>query len=197
MYRKQMKLQKIFCLIALAASVVVFIYSLGIMTDLYDCLYSTMMDASDINNTWVDGSQVYYYMQGFNRSFLSRSIVLLLLACLLFIVNTDKRRKYYIANYVSVALFCAFDLFLVIWAHMNIEAYKALWLQVDFEALKVFAENFKSTYSESTFWFDIHYAVFALSIAAAALLVFNTYWKICLMKEESRLIKEGKGKEEA
>ncbi|MCR5732332.1 MAG: hypothetical protein K6G51_05290 [Sphaerochaetaceae bacterium] len=192
MYRKQMKLQKIFCLIALAASVVVFIYSLGIMTDLYDCLFSTIMDPSDLSSTMVEGSQVYYYMQDFNRAFLSRSIVLILLACLLFIVNTDKRRRYYIANYISVGLFSAFDIFLVVWAHMQIQAYKALWLQVDFAALKEFSDMFKSAYTESTFWFDIHYAVFGLALIAAGLLIFNVYWKICLMKEEQRLIEEGK-----
>ena len=36
MYKKQMKIQKIVCFLVLAASVVVFLYSLGIMTDLYD-----------------------------------------------------------------------------------------------------------------------------------------------------------------
>ncbi|MCR5761368.1 MAG: hypothetical protein K6F82_05185 [Sphaerochaetaceae bacterium] len=195
MYRKQMKFQKLFCVIALVASVVVFIYSLGIMTDLFDCLYSTMMDPTDIDSTWVSGSQVYYYMQGFNRSFLSYSIVLLLLACLLFITNTDKRRRYYIANYVSVGLYSACALYIVFWGHSQIQYYKALWKQVNFEELKDFAETFNSAYTESTFWFDIHYLVFGILLVAVGLLVYNVIWKNSLMKEEAKVI--AKGKEEA
>lgn len=196
MYRKQMKFQKIFCVIALVASVVVFIYSLGIMTDLFDCLYSTMMDPTDIDATWVSGSQVYYYMQGFNRSFLSYSIVLLLLACLLFITNTDKRRRYYIANYVSIGLFSVADLYIVFWGHSQIQYYKSLWKQVNFAELRDFADMFNSAYTESSFWFDIHYFVFGLCLVACGLLVYNLFWKRSLMKEEALLVAQGK-KEEA
>ena len=156
MYKKQMRFQKVFCLLALFASVLVFIYSLGIMTDLYDALYTTMMDPTNIDETWVSGSQVYYYMQGFNKNLLTFSIVMIILAVLLFITNTDKRRKYYIANYVSTGLFVVAAVGGTIWAHRFIQAYRALWLMVDFEQLKEFAEMFKSTYTESTFWFDIH-----------------------------------------
>ena len=38
MYKKQMGFQKLICILALVAGFVVFLYSLGIMTDLYDCL---------------------------------------------------------------------------------------------------------------------------------------------------------------
>ena len=44
MYRKQVKLQKILCLALLILSAAIFIYSLGIMTDLYDSLYNTIRD---------------------------------------------------------------------------------------------------------------------------------------------------------
>jgi len=192
MYKKQMRFQKVFCFIALFASVLVFIYSLGIMTDLYDTLYTTMMDPTNIDDTWVPGSQVYYHMQGFNKSLLAYSIVMILLAVLLFITNTDKRRKYYIANYVSTGLFSAFTIYLSFWAHSNIQAFRAEWKALDFAALKDFSEMFKTTYTESTFWFDIHYLVFGISLIAVALLVFNVYWKICLMKEEKRLVEGGK-----
>lgn len=192
MYKKQMRFQKIFCLLALFASVLVFIYSLGIMTDLYDTLYTTMMDPTNIDETWVPGSQIYYHMQGFNKSLLSASIVMILLAVLLFITNTDKRRKYYIANYISVGAYSIFTLVFSFWAHSNIQAYRAEWLNVDFEALRDFSTMFKTMYTESTFWFDAHYFVIGVCIVAVALLVFNVYWKICLMKEEKRLIEGGK-----
>ena len=87
------------------SSVIVFLYALGIMTDLYDSLYSTMMNPADLTQTTVPGSIVYYNMQEFNSVFLKYSIGLILLACLLYITNTHIRRKYYIGNYVAAALF--------------------------------------------------------------------------------------------
>ncbi len=192
MYKRQMRFQKVICLIALFASVLVFIYALGIMTDLYDALYFTMMDPSDPDSTFVQGSQVYYHMQDFNKALLGGSIVMLLLSVLLFITNTNKRRKYYIANYVSVGLYGIFTLAYVVWGHINIQKYKAEWKAIDFEALKNFAKTFKHLYTESTFWFDIHYCIFLICICAVCLLVLNVVWKNSLMKEEKRLLEGGK-----
>ncbi len=191
MYKKQMTFQNIICYIALLAGVIVFIYSLGIMTDLYDCLYTTMTNPNDHTETMVEGSIVYYNMQDFNRSFLIMSIVYILLGVFLFVTQTSKRRRYYIGNYCAIALFVIFTLFLVVWSHIEIQSYRSQWLMVDFEALKMHAEVFKHKYTESTFWFDIHYAIALLCLSAAGLLAYNAVWKTKLMKEEQRLIKEG------
>ena len=83
MYKTQMKLQKILCLLAILASALVFIYSLGLMTDLYDSLYGTMTDPNDLTKTTVPGSIVYYDMQGFNNTFMKAGLGLILLSCLL------------------------------------------------------------------------------------------------------------------
>ena len=93
-----MKLQKILCLLAIAASALVFIYSLGIMKDLYDSLYGTMTDPIDLTKTTVPGSIVYYDMQGFNDTFLKAGLGLILLSCLLFLTTTPSRRNYYVGN---------------------------------------------------------------------------------------------------
>ena len=191
MYKKQMLFQKLICYLALATGFVVFLYSLGIMTDLYDCLYSTMMDPSDLTYTTVPGSIVYYNMQGFNKAFLSSSIVMLLLACLLFVTQTNNRRKYYIGNYIATGLFVVETLVIVIWAHFQIQEFRGQWLAVDFEALKMHAQMFKQKYTESTFWFDIHYGVFALCLVEVGLLIYNCIWKINLMKAERELIAKG------
>lgn len=194
MYKKQLKLQKILCFLAIASSVVIFLYALGIMTDLYDTLYSTMKNPANLSETDVPGSIVYYNMQAFNSYFLRESIVLILIACLLFLTNTHVRRRYYIGNYISVAIFAIANIYVAIEAHGYIEAFKERFLRVDFNALKEHAEMWKTAYSESTFWFDIHYVVFALSVLVAVALVASTIWKVRLMKEEARLIAVGKEK---
>lgn len=193
MYKKQLTLQKILCLLAIASSAIIFLYALGIMTDLYDTLYSTMRNPADLTQTDVPGSIVYYNMQNFNAYFLKCSIVLILLACLLFITNTHIRRKYYIGNYIAVGAFAAANFYVAIEAHGYIEAYKERFLRIDFEALKAHAELWKTAYTESTFWFDVHYAVFAISLLVSVGLVLCTIWKIRLMKQEKALIAEGKG----
>lgn len=193
MYKKQMTLQKIVCLLAILASALVFIYSLGIMTDLYDSLYGTMRDPNDLTKTTVDGSIIYYDMQDFNNAFLKGSIGLILLSCLLYATNTHVRRKYYIGNYVSTALMTIGNLAMVIWAHGQIEMYKAQFLQIDFEALAKHAKRWKTLYTESTFWFDVHYAIFGVVLAVTVLLIANAVWKTSLMKQEKALIEAGKG----
>ena len=193
MYRKQMTFQKILCFAALIVCAAVFVYSLGIMTDLYDSLYNTIRNPEKLEKTTVTGSRIYYDMQGFNKSFLHFSIVQLLLAILLFITATHSRRKYYIGNTVSVSLFTVGSAAFTVWAHQNIEAFKAQFLAVNFEELAAHAAKKKSLYTESTFWFDIHYVLFGLLLLCAVLLVFNVIWKKKLEKEERDLI----GKEAA
>ena len=192
MYKKQMTAQRILCLAAIIVSAIFFLYSLGIMTDLYDSLYDTMRNPSNPFQTDVEGSIVYYNMQEFNRMFLMLSIVQLLLGALLFITNTHSRRKYYIGNYVATGLFVAGGVYNAVFAHQYIEIFKAQFLQVDFAALKEHAEMWGTLYTESTFWFDLHYAVFGLVLIVCALLTANAVWKSRLMKTEQHLLNEGR-----
>ncbi len=192
MYKEQMTAQRILCLAAIIVSAIFFLYSLGIMTDLYDSLYDTMRNPSNPFQTDVEGSIVYYNMQEFNRMFLMLSIVQLLLGALLFITNTHSRRKYYIGNYVATGLFVAGGVYNAVFAHQYIEIFKAQFLQVDFAALKEHAEMWGTLYTESTFWFDLHYAVFGLVLIVCALLTANAVWKARLMKTEQHLLNEGR-----
>ncbi len=193
MYKKQIKCQKLLCILAIVACVITFLYALGLMTDLYDALYSTMRNPYDLTETDVPGSILYYDMQDFNRNLLKFSIGLILLAVLLFLTQTHVRRKYYVGNYVSVGLFSVAAVAYSVWAHGCIEGYKTAFLtQVDFEALRKHAKMWKTAYVDSTFWFDAHYAVYAILLVVTALLLVNLIWKIRLMKAEQRLIAAGK-----
>jgi len=191
MYKKQVKVQKLLCLMAIIVSAAVFIYSLGIITDIYDALYSTMRNPNDLTKTSVSGSFLYYEMQGFNQAFMLYGLAMILLSVGLFLTNTHSRRKYYIGNYVSVALWCVFAVGGGLWSHFQIEAIKAKWLQIDFEALAKHAQTFKSLYTESTFWLDLHMVIFILLLLTTALLVWNVYWKLKLMREEEALLAKG------
>ncbi len=194
MYKKQLGFQKIACLLAIIVSAIWFIYSLGMITDIYDSLYFTMMDPDDPTSTLVEGSILYYDMQAFNKQFLYVSIGLILLSCLLFITNTNSRRKYYIGNYFAVGVYSVASIATVIWSHIQIDAFKTQFLTtVDFEALKKWSETFTTIkYTESTLLLDLHLLVAALSVISVIALVGNTVWKINLMRSEDALIQNGK-----
>lgn len=195
MYKKQIAFQKFICLLGIFAGAATFIYSLGLVTDLYDCLYTTMMNPNNLAETSVTGSIVFYDIQPFNKTLTVMSIVMILLGCALFLTNTHTRRKYYVGNYVAIGLYCAFGVGLSLWSHFEIEKYKAQFLQINFEELKAHSELWKTAYTESTFWFDLHNYVFGAVMVVAVLLIINLLWKLILMKTENKLIAKGKGVE--
>ena len=203
MYKKQMTAQKVICLLSLIAGAVMFVYSLGLMTELYDSLYPAMtletMAQKMVHKGWPKGEpypdtgfHLYYDMQTFNQSLLMVSIGLILMSLLLQVTFTASRRKYYPGNYAAVALNAAAFTVATVWMHMEITAYKAQYLTMDFQVLEWALNRLKKPFAISTLWFDIHYVVCGLLLVAALLHMLNALWKTHLMKSEKRLIEEGK-----
>lgn len=192
MYRKQLRFQKIICLLCVIAAAVTFVYSLGILTDIYDGLYLATDPKKPTDDGRVAGSTIYYQMQTFNAQFVRFSIVLILLAALLFLMNTHNRRKYYIGNYVSTVLYSVAGAACVVWSHIQISAYRVQYLTtVDFEALRELCEMKNKPFIKSTLMLDLHYAVAAIMVISVVGLVYNMIWKIKMMREEDALIKAG------
>ena len=194
MYKKQLAIQKIVCIFCIIAAALSFLYSLGIITDIYDSLYSTMWNPNDLTKTDVPGSIIYYDMQNFNAQFVNVSVGLILMGAFLFITNTHSRRRYYIGNYAAIAIYSVATLAVTVWSHFEISAFKVQFLTtVDFEAMKSYSELWGTPYIDSTFMLDLHYAVAAAAVLSVAALVGNMVGKILLMREEAKLIEEGKG----
>lgn len=192
MYKKQMVFQKIVCMLALIAAVLVFFSSLGLSTDLYDALSRTILYPDyDLEQTSVAGSRVYYDMFGFNSAFTKVSIVMILVTLVLFLTNTHTRRKYYIGNYIAVALTSAAAIGISVWSIPQIADYKAQFQNnVDFEALAAFSKDWGTLYigREDTFWFDITYVIFGFLLLTTLLLILNTCFKMIVMKAEQRAV---------
>lgn len=199
MYKKQLTLQKVVCFAMLAMAALLFLYTLGILTDIYDTLYFTMSDPNDIYNvedglTKVSGAWIYYEMQPFNGNFTNLSIGLILVTLVLFATGTHSRRKYYIGNYIAVGLSTLANIAFTVWSLINITKFRAEYLKVDFEALKSFWErrNKPDVFTDSTFWFDIGYVLFGILLLINVVLIVNTIWKVKLMEEEKSRIGMGK-----
>lgn len=191
MYKKQMTLQRITSFILLAAAVLVFVYSLGIMTNLHDTLALVSTYAESSRN-YVKGATIFLEMQPFNRELTTAGIILILSAVALFVFRSNDRRKYYIANYITIGINAVANVAVSVWALINVFAYKAQYLQIDFEKLKTVAEKYDVLYNKSTFWFDASIVVFGFVFLATALSIANLVFKVILMRAEKKLIEEGK-----
>ena len=189
MYKKQVVFQRIVCFISLVAGALVFVYSLGLLTDLFDTLYSMIPNPNNLDSAKVEGARIYYDMQPLNRTLLRGSIGMILLSCALFMTNTHSRRKYYIGNTVATAINVAAECAMAIWCHLEVSAFKTQYLTtVDFAELEKRLSR-RGTYTDSTFWFDIHYLVCGVAILAAVLLIVNYIWKKKMMREEQKLLR--------
>ena len=140
----------------------------------------------------VAGTEIYYIMQDFNKSLTTAGIVLILLAVSQFLFQNHNRRKYYIANYITVGVNTIAVVGASVWALNNIFTYREMYLQVDFVKLAERAELMKFYWTDSTFWFDISKGVFGILLAATVLNVINLIFKIVVMNAEKKLIAEGK-----
>lgn len=185
--------ERIVCFAVLIAAVLVFVYSLGIMTDMYDSFVNTIRRPENPDRSSVDGTGILYRMQPFNTTFTNLSVGLILASLTLFVTNTHCRRKYYIGNIIATCISTVCNIAMTVWAMPQIMAYKAQYLEVDFAKLKEHAESAGSYYTDSTFWFDISFAVFGILMVVTVLLIVNLILKFNLMKAEKSLIGAGKG----
>lgn len=201
MYKKQMILQRIVCFIVLIAAALVFVYSLGLLTDMYENklgyhaekYYTNGMTEEALSKVKVTGAEIYYDMQQFNRELTTAGLVLILMAVSQYVFQNQNRRKYYIANYITVGVNTLGAIYYSYWGLSNILSYKERYMTtLDFEKLKKLNEAFKFSYTESTFWFDAGKFVFGFLLIATVLNLFNMIWKICLMNNEKKLVQAGK-----
>ena len=191
MYKKQMILQRITSFLLLAAAVLVFVYSLGFMTDLYNSLYY-VSKFKETHRNFVEGSYIYRDIQPFNQQLTTAGIILILSAVSLFVFRSSDRRRYYIANYLTIGVNAVLNIAVSVWALTNVIAYKAQFQAIDFVKLEEVANIYNIKYTTSTFWFDISLAVFIPLLVLTAVSIGNLIWKTILMHAEKKLIEEGR-----
>ena len=209
MYRKQMLLQRILCILMIVTSAVVFVYALGYMTDANDMIAAAALghesDTLTKAETDVLKAPMRQYLNDmnlFDRDFVKVGIALILVSLTLLLTNTHTRRKYYISNYVTTALTAGAACAAAVWAHHHINLLKNQYYSgsINFEFIKEACDdlvrdgNVKSVnvYTESAFWFDVHYYIFGILLLTAALLIMNAIWKTILMKRERNALATGR-----
>lgn len=150
--------------------------------------------------TAVDGKydyKLYELIQPFNNTLMYCGIVMVLLAVVLYVTACNKRRNYYISNYVAIGACAGTNIVMSIVLMALNASWKSKFLNVDFDAWyasqQFYIEHMPESahYSESTLWFDLGFVVYALILAASLILVFNLVWKILLMRGEKKLLNGG------
>ncbi len=200
MYKKQMTFQRIVCFALLAACAIVFIYSLGLMTDMHNGIYQTYRNGPRKGEAFA-GTEIYLEMQPFNKDLTMVSIGLILVTLLNFIMGTSSRRKYYIGNYITIALSTICNVAATFWSMKTLMQYKHEYLtRIDWpkfdpatgewsnSKLKEMIESRGGVCSNSTFWFDASYVVFGILMLCTVLLIVNLILKIIVMNSEKRMI---------
>lgn len=185
-----MLVQRIVGYLVLAAAALVFIYSLGLVTDLH---YNNFFYYSENPDSPVfEGAEIYREIQPFNSQLTACGLVLILSAVANLIFGAHTRRKYYIGNYITICLNAALSVGVSVFGIINVIKYRALYDQIDFEALKMWQELLKKHYSISPFWFDAGYYVFGFVILVAIISLLSLAFKVYVMREEAKLLEGGK-----
>ena len=201
--KTQMRFQKILTLVSLIIAALTFVYAISFFTGSLNELsyYTSVKSGSDPINC--DG--VYTAAQDANNIMFALSIVFIVAVCFLYITACNKRRKYYITNYIAII---AVAVFALVFAIVSIALISSVLTQfqndIDWEAYKELhalttsaGNKLNPHYSDSTTMFALGYVVFVVVIVDAVALVLNLIWKIKLMKGEKKLLENGLVKEVA
>lgn len=227
MFKSQMKFQKIICFVALIMAAILFVYSLGFITELYELFSPTIAVVNgkvvdlatkrnpltnEIIEDYVKGNEFYFEIQtyvvselqknsqgviqtvqvkrvGFNDNLVSGALIGIVITLLLFITSCNKRRNYYISNFVAIGATTAYNIGFAAWLIANLAKFEAKFKAVDHQALiDWFArEQFKEI-DTNVVCFSLGYVLAALLIVVTGVLVFNLIWKLTLMKREHKLL---------
>ena len=140
--------------------------------------------------------------QSFSDLFLILGIVLVVAVVLLFIAACQKRRKYYVTNYVAIGIVVAYQLVYAILLLINLgnvqSAYNGVNLvNCEYWYIDSFLTQAFGDWSTNPWTISLGYALAALVLVDMLLLIGNLVWKIMLMKGEKKLLESGMVKEVA
>ncbi len=198
--KAQMKFQKWMCLVMLIAGALGLLYAFCYMTGSLSELGQNINPGTTHTSKFtakqgLNDALLYDDIQGFNTLMMYFGIAMILLAVVLYITASNKRRNYYVSNYVATGLCAGGNIVMSLVCLIMNASWRSEFLKVDFESWKAFNDTgvelgliTEAHYGDSTAWFDVGFAVYAIIIVASVLLVLNLIWKIMLMKGEKQLL---------
>lgn len=194
--KTQMRFQKTLCLLTLIMSAITIVYAFGFITG----GMATVGDIFDYRNNYFNAANVFNFGQQVNDIILNLGIVFLCLVALMYIFACQKRRNYYITNYIAIGVSALYMVvFAVVGIILVVQTQVMFISEVDWETFyggNISLDRFAHT-GDSQVMFYIGYVVYFLVILNALALGYNLLWKIKLMKGEKALLEAGLQKEVA
>lgn len=200
--KTQMRFQKYLCLVLIIvgalATVYAFCYCTGGLVTLGQNLDSKGKSFFKASGDLYDAT-LYVDIQWVNNLLMYFGIAMILLAVILYITACNKRRNYYVSNYVAIGLCAGGNIVMSVVSLVINAIWRGKFLNVDFASWKAYCDSQKALgdmlgvtvetyYSESTLMFDLGFAVYILVILASLLLILNLVWKVKLMQGEKKLL---------
>ncbi len=193
-----MKFQKILSLVSLIVAALCIVLGLCFCSGVMSEIINYNSDKFSIGC-----ANLYEYSQKVNNTVLIMAIVLLLVVVTLFITSCNKRRNYYITNYISIALVVAYSVAFAIALIVICAKCSGYANEIDYVKWKEFYDAFTKdrygnvsytnprNYSESRITIILGIVLAVVLIAEVAAWVLNLIWKIKLMQGEKALLANG------
>lgn len=202
--KTQMRFQKILAYATLIIAALCLVFTLSFLTGGMANVHYYVPDEGGKLVDKINAGNFIKASQNFVDALLIFSIVFIVLTTLLFISASDKRRNYYITNYVAIGIVVAIALAIAIYIIIGVgNVMNLFYNDIKWEAGtnggNNYADQFNANYpiGKSPANFIIGYALAVLVICTAAVHVLNLVWKIKLMKGEKALLQGGLVKEVA
>lgn len=190
------------------ATLFAFCYCTGALAELGQTLNAKGKSLFKASDGKYDAT-LFIDIQGFNNMLMYFGIVMILLAVSLYITSCNKRRNYYVTNFVATGACAGGNIVLSLVAMILNGIWRGKFLNIDFAKWYAYwetqiknntiynpdgsilvdgADVIAVHYSESTVMFDLAFVMYALVIVASVLLILNLVWKIKLMQGEKKLL---------
>lgn len=218
--KTQMKFQKAVALVSLIMAALCCVYALIYMTDISAMSGYTSKQAGGVE-AFKGVDDLYNFANDMTGVLFILAIVFLLISVTLYITASNRRRNYYITNYISVIATAAFAVIVAVAGIIIVSLCVARYTAIDHKAYldlhntwtdmntgsKIISETMPTEegiwsraypmYADSPAMFIIGYVLNVLVLGVAVLNILNLIWKIKLMKGEKALLQQGLVKEVA
>lgn len=200
--KTQMRFQKILAIISVVVGALAVVLALIFCSGIFNQINSVLTyDAVSAGSKRVDGAiALSEATQSFSNTFLTMGIILIVTMVLLIVMGCQKRRNYYVTNYVAIGVVVAYSLIYAILLVVNLISVLGAYNNLNFDNAYYQYYNLgepRGEWSETPWTVYFGFVVLVLVILNAVAWVLNLVWKIKLMQGEKKLLEQGLVKEVA
>ncbi len=181
-----MRFQKILMFVTLIVAALSFVYALsfcGGTVYQYGTLYLKTSGGERVKGA----ADLFNASQSYNETLITLSIIFIVIAALNFVAASQKRRNYYVTNYVVTGITVVYQLVFAVLLVVFVSDTFSLFNVIDKAAAEAAYRGDDFKYSISNF--ILGYVLMAVVIVNAVALILNLVWKIKLMQGEKKLLK--------